>query len=756
MKVSTTPFRLTVASALALAMTLPHQALAQDAAGAVDEIVVTARFRAEALTDVPIALSALSGDDLADRGLNNIQDIARSVPTVDFRTGASNKDRTVFIRGVGTISTSPGVEPSVSTVLDGVVLTRPGQSTLDLLDIERIEVLRGPQGTLFGKNASAGVINIVSKTPTNDSAQTLEASITDDNEYRFRAGSSGALVEDKLFYSLTGLIGGFDGDVKNVITGSDVNGYKRRGARAKIVAQPNEDLTLTFAADYVYTKDDVPIGVFVSTDRVAYPTNAVTANPTLAAILAARGIVPSRKNREISANFDTNVRDKNYGGSMQVDWRVGDFAITSITAYREWKNFQHQDWDGFDTQTVTGAPGVIAQGIDNGEVRSNQFSQELRLTSPEGGLVDYVVGLYFLKADTDEVYRRDITRLVGADLVSNYGIARYGITSKNYAVFGEANVNFTDQFRAIIGGRLLRDELSFYHNRVTDAGAAGTTGIAGPISNAGKTDDTDYTARLGLQYDLADEVVTYATFSRGYKGKAFNVFFNMPQNAVDPLDPETSKSYEVGLKANTMDRRLQMSLAAYITEFSGYQTNFQDTFQGAIVTRLTNAGDVSSRGIEADITFRATPALTLTMNGTYNKAKIDAFNCPTGATCIDFDGQPLPYAPRWKLFGDATYTLALSDALDLELQTDITYKTKTQSSITQTPDTIQPGYAIWNASVAIIGDTGGGNWQLRGFVRNITDKSYSSVLQYGSAAGAVRFVPRDDQRYFGLAARFQF
>ena len=326
MKVSTTPFRLTVASALALAMTLPHQALAQDAAGAVDEIVVTARFRAEALTDVPIALSALSGDDLADRGLNNIQDIARSVPTVDFRTGASNKDRTVFIRGVGTISTSPGVEPSVSTVLDGVVLTRPGQSTLDLLDIERIEVLRGPQGTLFGKNASAGVINIVSKTPTNDSAQTLEASITDDGEYRFRAGSSGALVEDKLFYSLTGLIGGFDGNVKNVITGSDVNGYKRRGARAKIVAQPNEDLTLTFAADYVYTKDDVPIGVFVSTDRVAYPTNAVTANPTLAAILAARGIVPSRKNREISANFDTNVRDKNYGGSMQVDWRGGDFV----------------------------------------------------------------------------------------------------------------------------------------------------------------------------------------------------------------------------------------------------------------------------------------------------------------------------------------------------------------------------------------------------------------------------------------------
>ena len=174
-------------------------------ANTVDEVTVTARFREESLNTVPIALSVISGDQLASKNLNNLESLSQAVPTVDFRTGASNKDRTVFIRGVGTITTSPGVEPSVSTVLDGVVLSRPGQSTLDLVDIQRIEVLRGPQGTLFGKNASAGVVNIVSKDPTSTVKGYGDASYYGGGEYRFKASLSGPLVADG---KLDGLISG--------------------------------------------------------------------------------------------------------------------------------------------------------------------------------------------------------------------------------------------------------------------------------------------------------------------------------------------------------------------------------------------------------------------------------------------------------------------------------------------------------------------------------------------------------------------
>ncbi|HUD91706.1 TonB-dependent receptor [Sphingobium sp.] len=737
---------------------LPGLALAQEPAAPTDpnEIVVTARFRNESIQDVPIAITALKGDALAQKNLNNLQDIAAIVPTVDFRAGASNKDRTVFIRGVGTITTSPGVEPSVSTVVDGVVLTRPGQSTLDLVDIDRIEVLRGPQGTLFGKNASAGVINIVSKTPTNDFHLSAQASYFEGDEYRFRAGASGAIIEDKLLFSVTGLIAGFDGNVKNLVTGNDVNGYKRRGGRAKLVAKPSETVTLTFNADYLWGRDDVPTGVFASTDRVAYPTGAVATNPTLAAILAAEGVTPSLNNRTVASSFDSDVRDKNYGGSVQADIEIGDATLTSITAYREWKNAQHQDWDSFSLLTAPGITGTLTQGEDRGRVNSSQISQELRFTSAKGGLIDYVVGLYFLKAKTDEVYRRDITRLINGATVNNSGIAHYGIESDNFAAYGEANVNFTPSFRAIVGGRVIQDELQFYHNRVSDAPAAGVPGIAASISNTGSTSKTDYTARLGLQYDLASDAQVYATYSRGYKGQAYNVFFNMPQNAVEPLAPETSNSYEVGFKASALENRLQASIAAYITKFSGYQTNFQDSFQGALVTRLTNAGDVSSRGVEGDFTFRPIDPLNIGFNFAYTDAKIDKFNCPANATCTNFDGQPLPYAPKWKLHGDVTYTVALGDTLGLELNTDYSYKSKTQYSITQTPDTVQPGYGIWNASIALVGDRDGHRWSLRGIVKNIADKHYSTFLAYGAVAGLSRFVPRDNDRYFGVTGSVDF
>ena len=751
--------RLSVRSLLLFsAAAFPGVALAQEPAAPADpnEIVVTARFRTESLQDVPIAITALRGDDLVQKNLNNLQDIAAIVPTVDFRSGASNKDRTVFIRGVGTITTSPGVEPSVSTVVDGVVLTRPGQSTLDLVDIDRIEVLRGPQGTLFGKNASAGVINIVSKTPTNDFHLSAQASYFEGDEYRFRAGASGAIVDDKLLFSVTGLIAGFDGNVKNLVTGNDINGYKRRGGRAKLLARPSETVTLTFNADYLWSKEDVPTGVLASTNRVAYPDNAVTTNPTLAAILAAEGVTPSRNNRTVATNFDSDVRDKNYGGSVQADIEIGEATLTSITAYREWKNAQHQDWDSISRLTAPGAPGTLTQGADRGTVDSSQISQELRFTSAKGGLIDYVVGLYFLKAKTDEVYRRDITRLISGATVNNFGVARYGVESDNFAAYGEANINFTPSFRGIVGGRVIQDELQYYHNRVSDAPAAGVPGIAAPISNTGSTSKTDYTARLGLQYDLSDNAQAYATWSRGYKGQAYNVFFNMPQNAVEPLAPETSNSYEVGLKGSAFDNRLQASLAAYITEFSGYQTNFQDSFQGALVTRLTNAGDVSSRGVEGDLRFRPVDALNLGFNFAYTDAKIDRFNCPANATCTSFDGQPLPYAPKWKAHVEATYTVPLNDTLGLELNSDYSYRTKTQYSITQTPDTIQPAYGIWNASIALLGDNQGQRWSLRGIVKNIANQHYSTFLAYGAVAGLSRFVPRDNDRYFGLTGSIDF
>ena len=679
----------------------------------------------------------------------------KTVPTVDFRAGASNKDRTVFIRGLGTITTSPGVEPSVSTVLDGVVLGRPGQSTLDLVDIDRIEVLRGPQGTLFGKNASAGVVSIVSKDPTNEERGTADASYFQGNEYRFRVGVSGPIVDDKLLYSLTGLYGHYDGNVRNLYDGDKVNGYTRYGARGKLVWKPSETLTLRLTGDYLYSKDNTPTGVYVSSARVAYPTNVAAPNPAFQSALVGAGVTPSADNRDISTDIDTHVRDRNYGIGLQGDLQLGDYTLTSITAYRWWKNDQVQDFDM--TSTLTAA---FPQAIDVGTVDYHQFSQELRLTSPKGGFVDYVVGAYYLHNNDTERYARTLQRLVAPAVVSNTGVANYDTTDDNYSAFGEANINFTHSFRAIAGARVIHDNLSFDHARVdTPSITAALTGIRPDFAASGKTSKTGWSARGGLQYDLSNLGMVYATYSRGYKGPAYNVYFNMQGIDTPALKPETSNSYEAGFKGSLLDHRLQVTLDAFLAKYNNYQANFTDVAgtPPAIVSRLINAGRVSTRGVEGDVTARPFQPLALSFSFARTRARVDHFNCPPGApTSCDIDGQPLPFAPKWKLHGDATYTIPLVGTTDLVLNSDYSWKSRTQYSLSETPDTIQPAYGIWNASISLTGKSDYGGWRISGIVKNITNQHYSPYLVYGALAGVVRFVPRDDSRYFGVSVSSDF
>ncbi len=740
----------------------PAPAAAPAAAQDDGSIVVTARFRNESLQKVPIAITAISGTSLAERQLNTVETISASIPSVGFRSGASNKDRTIFIRGIGTITTSPGVEPSVSTVLDGVVLTRPGQSTLDLGEVERIEVLRGPQGTLFGKNASAGVVNIVTRNPTDAFEAFGEAGATTDQEYRIKAGISGAIVPGKLQALIGGLYSDFDGNTRNVVTGNDTNGSRRYGVRAKLVATPFEALKLTAIGDYLNTYETVG-GAYVSNRQIVYPTGVINTSAPLAAVLAAASVRPSADNRLAATNIDTNVRDENYGGSLTAELGLGGYQLTSITAWRQWLNHQQQDYDGLPTLTT-----AFPQGVDDGTVNSKQFSQELRLASPRGGLIDYVVGAYYLHAKTDERYQRAVTTLAGTTATTTTGIANYGITDKNYALFGEANINFTSAFRAIAGYRSTWDDLSFYHVRTssadpTNSGAAAfdRPGVRAYHNAVGSTDRRGDSYRLGLQYDLGTNAQTYFTYSRGYKGPAYNVYFNMRSlNATTPLDevalsPETSDSFELGLKGSTADRALTYSLAAFTTTFDGYQANFNDIVGGAQVSRLINAGSVRSRGVEADVTLRPVKGFTLAISGAYTDAEVRNFLCPAGApTSCNINGQPLPYAPRVKLYENAAYRFALSNSLSLELQSDVSFSSKVQYSLSETANTIQPAFAIWNASVALIRP--GDGWQLRAYVKNITDTSYASFLSPGTFAGTVRVVPRDDRRYAGLLLRKDF
>jgi len=694
-------------------------------------VTVTATRREESLQKVPVAVSVVEGEQLERDSRNGVASIVQQVPTLNFRTGASNKDTSLFIRGVGTISTSPGVEPTVATVIDGVVYSRPGQATLDLLDLDRIEVLRGPQGTLFGKNASAGVLNIVTKAPTAETHGYIDQSYYSGNESRTRFGIGGSLVPETLKGSLTTLFGSYDGNVENKANGQEVNGYNHKGVRGKLEFTPNEDVKFTFAADYMESHDNAPNGVV---SKSLTPAFANALNPVRAA----------SDNRDINTDTRTDVDDINKGLSGQLDWNLGDYTLTSITAWRGWSNHQYQDADRLSTISAA-FPGTA----DQGALDFNQYSQELRLASPKGQFLEYVGGLFYLHGKDEETYQRTLT----APGSVNRGVANYGTTSDSYSTFGETTLNFTSAFRGIAGLRWTHDDLSYDHRRVSTS-ATTVSGIQPATSSSGSVAEDGWSGRLGVQYDLSDAVTTYLTYSRGYKGPAYNVFFNMQPRDTDALKPETSNTWEAGIKATSWNNRLTTNLAVFHSDYSNYQANFFDTVAGQVVTRLINAGSVSTEGVEADYALQATRNLKLSGALAYTKARIDEFSCPPGAAAsCNVNGKPLPFSPDWKSYVRADYSIPLDNGLDVELGTDFSWQSQVQYDISQNPDTVQGAYGIWNASIALADYSQG--WRVALLGKNLADKSYSPLLASGGNY-IYRAVPRDDQRYFGIQLRKDF
>ena len=754
------------AAAVAAAPAMAQQAAPADT-GKLDTVIITATKRIQPLQSTPIAVSVIGGGALEESNLNNLEAISAQVPTVNFRTNASNKDAALFIRGVGTIATGPAVEPTVSTVLDGVVTARPGQATLDLVEIDRIEILRGPQGTLFGKNASAGVINIVTREPGKAFAGYADMSLFQGNEMRVRLGASGEMVPGLLRGSLSGMVGKFDGNVTNVYDGSKVNGYDRKGLRARLDITPSKSLKIVLLADRTQADDDPPTGVSYSTNVTAFPSGAVTANPNFG--FAVAPVVPSRTNRQINSEMHTRVSDTNQGFSAQADWSLAGHQVTSITALRKWTNEQFQDQDRL---------GTLYRGFnrtaDRGTLDSSQTSQELRIASTKSGFVDYVAGLFYMSSKTDEQYGRATTRCAAstapalpnglvpcttATTTVDTGLATFGASSKSASLFGEGTFNFLPDFRAIAGMRYTSDKLDYYHGRVftpdpTTPAATTAPGIQPARSRVtGATSETAFSGRVGPQFDIGKDVMGYATVSRGYKGPAYNVFFNMTPTQDNVLSPETSKSLEAGLKTTLMDGRVRLNVAVFKTDYSGYQANVPDLVGGVVVTRLINAGDVTTSGVEVDLTARVTSQLTVSASIANIEARVLNFNCPPGAAAsCNINGRPMPFSPDWKGSLRAKYVQPLSGSLTLDVGVDANRQGQTSFDLQQQPNSVQPAYSIYNATVALQSTAG---WRVALLGKNLANQSYATFVQ-NSGNHINRYVPRDDERYFGINLRYDF
>jgi iron complex outermembrane receptor protein len=799
---------------LRLAQAAERQGSAVPAAEArteLPEIVVTGNKREERLQSVAASIVAVTSDTLQKQQIRELKDIQQLAPSLNFQSADEARLFNFSIRGVGSESFSVGVEPSVATIVDGVVYTRPSAVFDGLTDLERVEVLNGPQGTLQGKNASAGAVVIVTKRPDRTAFESkVEYTYAENRDHNVNLMFTGP-INDKLAYRLFGYYKSAQGQVVNVSTGKTVNDVKGEGFRGKLEFEPVDGLNLLLAGDYTY-RDSGCCGEPI---RVPAPSGNVTAAFTGAAV--------GPDSNQVNFNTVQEGHQKNDGVSLEGNVRIADLTLTSVTAYRQFEDFAIRDRDG------TNAPftGVTAQqlfeathpgiseaaattllanlllnplsfscrgdvcGESNDLEKNGTFTQELRLTSPAGGLFDYLLGLYYY----DSAVERDATIAgVRSNIPGNVAFSGNTVTVLrptayvladmitkvdvvDKAVFGNFNVRPVSGLTLTTGFRFLNDTLKWNHKRVTGpngdhiGGGVGTNpaGQVAPGANVGTPafnfvrsfSDDALIGKLAAKYEFSPDMLVYGSWARGYKGQAVDadIFLTQQGYDVSPVAPEKSRAWEFGLRSSYLERRVMFNITYYDTLFTGYQTASTGT-DGSGAPVLRSAGKLYTKGVETEVSVRPITGLTLSANAELGQAKFgDLF---VTATQNLKGGVPLD-APKQKYGATTTYEFGIGGwGASLAANYSHTSKTLfTNLADATNPNSpwIRPPFGIANASIGFTSP----NERYRAilFVKNLFDDHYVSSLRrisgsVGGAGAVAQSIPRDFDRYYGVTVSAMF
>lgn len=714
-------------------VTEPAQA---EAAGV---IVVTAQKRTQDILEVPAAVSAINEATLDAAQVKDFTDITNVSPSVTVATAGNSASSTVSLRGVGTLSFSTSVEPSVSVVVDDVALLQQGQAFGKLNDIARIEVLRGPQDSLFGKNASAGVINIVTKDPGRNLSGFVEGLMTDDNEVRVNGNLSVPLGDDAGF-RINAFYGDRKGYIRNLTNNTWLNGEETWGARAKLNFNPGA-LSIQLVGDYsrVKSNGNQPTYYYVA------PGTLQNGRP-----IALGGVTPGLANTDVTVNDDQRSDSKQYLASLKVSYDLGFADLTSISSYQDWTLETSSDFDFTPSF-------VIRQG---GPYNAKQFAQELRLTSDSAGALDYLFGLYYADGETDRQFSRDTASFL-AFLRRNWDSTA---STKTLAAFGQLGYDLTEATKLTVGGRINREKIGvFYRDNIP----------ATPIIYQGDASDAAVTGKASLQHFLNDDTMVYASVATGYKGQAYDISSGFNQARIDNLvKSENSVAYEAGVKGRFWDNRASFGLTAFWTDYDDFQAQSVEFVGGAIQPTLRNVGKLRTKGIEFESTLNPTDGLNFFASAAYVDARIREFPnaaCYPGQTaaqgCVsgsqNLAGARLANSPNFKFNVGGTFETPLgASPLSFFTSANYVWQDDVNFALDGNPLTVQDSYGIANASIGLR-ETEDRNWEVSLFVNNLFDQQYAAILTDYSDNGytgkaIIQQVPRNYGRYFGVKMRVGF
>ena len=739
------------------------------------DIVVTAQRRTENLRDVPIAITVVNGQSLRETGANQLADITQRAPSLNFTAtpGVPN----FAIRGVGTNSFDYGIESAVGIAVDDVNITLPRYVPLNsLADVERVEVLRGPQGLLFGKNTTAGLISISTTKP-----QLGEFS----SSGRVQAGSRNQVQTQAVVNVPIGntaalrVVGGYQYQkpLTQLVGPGRLDPVRRYFGTAKLLWEPTGRLSLYGIVDYQNNSGIEAystIRKFGGNDATPIPAAFRPFAPANFVFMqnSALGVVASPTNNKTAIGSTDVLRDEHsLGAQFSASYDAGPLTVTSVTAYRDLRARANNDVD----QTPV---AFFDTNIANSQ--SHQFSEELRVANNGHSFVDYTAGLYFFKQHIDAQILQTGTfgvfpastpvRLSPVNGQSNFD---YG--TKSYAGFAQLTFNVTPSLHLIAGGRYTRDEIdstttvtavSGVCNLVTFllSGGRGCVGtLAAPIVANRNADG--FSARGGIEYSIASTANVYATYTRGYKGPAVSSAAGVAFN----VDPEKVDAYEIGAKFDLADRRVSLNLAGFINNFRDFQAQvFDPTLNGGLGTfRTGNASTLKTRGVEAEAVVRPLHGVSLsggvtyldTEYGNYNVAcyfgQTAAQGCSLPGPSFNAAGSPLVGASKWTTSLAANVDQPIGNDLKVFLNADWRYRSCFYYAIND-PSTIQEGYSLVNATIGI-GDISN-HARFSVFVRNLFDKRYAAAIFPGnfSVGQYVQTLPDNAFRRIGGAFEWRF
>ena len=730
---------------------------------ALEEIIVTANRREQSLQEVAISVSAFTSEFFKNSGTHNLKQLEQYTPSLKIAAVQDSRSTSIRIRGIGSIGSNAGIDPSVGMFIDGVYQGRAGMSIADFMDIERIEVLRGPQGTLYGKNTAAGALSIYSKAPSDQLELELEGVVGNYDALEMRGMFNTPFGDKRHAVRISGYSVQRDGFDDNQFLDEDVNDADRWGVKTRLHLDLENAGALMLTLDYAEENSEC-----CAPDIINYEGDGSALGLPFELLEETTGVpLPEADPKDRDLYFNQPWTNEVEVGGIAAEWDMetaGEYGLTWLSAWRHYDNTSIYDGDFSHYEAVAGAA----------DVEMDQYSSEFRVTSPDWDTWDYVAGLYFFYSDMDTEGETGMLELLGPlfgfgfifpEGSVNFDTNNHETTS--FAAFGQTNWNFADDWRLTLGGRATYEEKERSGTQVTVPETIfDAPPVAGPsLELDDQRDETDFSATVALTHFLREDLMVYASFAQGFKSGGFN----QVRTAVGvngEFDDERSRNYELGWKGHWLDRRLQVNGTFFYVDYDDFQAQ---GFDGTNIT-VRNAGSLESKGLELDIVYMPNANLTLGAAIGYNDAEYEDFEtgeCTvaqvvaiTGGSpfvppdCVqDLSGEALDNAPEWTVSSFLQFDDQISGTkLGWFGRVEYNYTDEFYMSQDLDESLLNDESHVVNARLGLYGANR--SWEITAWSRNLLDEEYYVIgfdIPVLSGFGAINAPPRT----YGLTLNYR-